>query len=281
MKPILSVSILLSCFLMVYTAYAATDARKRMGEDVVTVSDLQGDLAAEVSFGRDIAARILGRMKLVDSQPVNEYLNLVGHSVARFGSRPEVNYRFALVDSESINAYAAPGGYIFITTGAFALMQDEAELAAVLAHEVAHVNQRHIVNALGIRGSEQGAEAGLSRLIGGATDTVRVAFEQAIDKAVQILFDEGLKQADEMEADHLGVVTAALAGYDPQAMTRYLARIEAQHGEETAILYKTHPPMAQRQQAIGELIQTENLVAVGSARGQSRFSQIQGMLNNE
>ncbi|MFU8838596.1 MAG: M48 family metalloprotease [Thiohalomonadaceae bacterium] len=281
MKRILSLSILLSGFLLVQGVQAATDARKRMSENVVTLSDLQGDLEAEVSFGRDIAARILGRMKLVDNQPINEYLNLVGHSVARFGSRPEVNYRFALVDSDSINAYAAPGGYIFITTGAFALMQDEAELAAVLAHEVAHVNQRHIVNALGIRGSEQGAEAGLSRLIGGATDTVRVAFEQAIDKAVQILFDEGLKQADEMEADHLGVVTAALAGYDPQAMTRYLARIEAQRGEETAILYKTHPPMAQRQQAIGELIQTENLLAVGSARGQSRFSQIQGMLNNE
>lgn len=260
-------------------AQAAPQAtRSRISDNHFTQADLLGDLEAELDFGQDVAARILGRLQLAEAVEVNRYLNLVGNAVALYGNRPELTYHFALVQSDTINAYAAPGGYIFVTTGAFGLMQDEAELAAVLAHEVAHVNQKHIVNALRIRGSEASPEAGVSRLIGGATDTVRVAFMQAVDKAVGILFEEGLQQSDEYEADRLGVTSATLAGYDATALPRYLARLAETQGANAEVLYKTHPPLSERQQAITAVLDREGLRALPGATGHSRFNEMKGML---
>jgi Putative Zn-dependent protease, contains TPR repeats len=277
--PITFISALLAAGLAWQTAAAAPQsARVRVSESHYTLANLQGDMEAEITFGRDVAARILGQLKLLDAPEVNQYLNLVGNAVALHGNRPEITFRFALVQSDTINAYAAPGGYIFVTTGAFALMQDESELAAVLAHEVAHINQRHIVEALHIRGSDDAPEAGLARLVGGATDTARVAFTQAVDKAVEILFEAGLQQADEFEADRLGLVSATLAGYDPEALPRYLSRLEKIQDAKTAVLYKTHPPLAERQRAIAAMLDNEGLRRLPGASGLSRFNDMKGKL---
>lgn len=277
MRSALSLLLLLVLVAVMLEATAAPrDARTRVSADVTTLRDIQADVEAETSFGSDVAARLLGEYPLVDDPQLNHYLNLVGNAVASRGSRPELTYHFALVQSDSINAFAAPGGYIFVTTGAFRILQDEAELAAVLAHEVAHVNQKHIVKELGVRGFEATPEAGISRLLGGSSDPARMVFAQAVDRAVEILFKSGLKQQDEFEADHLGLLTLAFSDYDPRALSRYLKRIQSLSGDRLDALSKTHPSFAARLRALDKLLKQENLGQLDGATGQSRFLTMQG-----
>lgn len=212
--------------------------RVSAGDPAVSSSD---DINEEVRFGREVAARMLGRYGLSTNDSLNRYVSLVGQSLARGTNRPELNYHFGVLNTADINAYAAPGGYIFVTRGALEKMQDEAELAGVLAHELIHVNEKHVVRELGIRATEGSAVSGLARLIGGGSETARIAFSQAVDKAIDMLFKTGYKREDEVQADKGAIAVCAVAGYDPSALARYFERISAARGKSTEVLDKTHP----------------------------------------
>lgn len=227
------------------------------------------DVRAEVEFGRHVAATLLGRFDGVDDEAVQDYVNLVGHSVAGVSRRPELTFHFYVLESDQVNAYAAPGGYVFITRAALDLMRDESELAAVLAHEIAHVDQRHIVKALDIGAT--GRDAGLAQLMGGASETTRVVFDQAVDQAITILFERGLEQDDELAADAQSTVLLAGAGYDPGALRRYLARVNAADPSKHAELDGTHPPFDARLAALDQQWQELGLDALDHPRLADRF----------
>lgn len=233
------------------------------------------DVAEEIRFGREVAARIFGRHGMFDNQEVTTYVNLVGLSVAQQTNRPELAFRFAVLNTDEINAYAAPGGYIFVTRGALLKMQDEAELAGVLAHEIHHVTGRHIVRELNIQGADGAAAAGLARLIGGSTDAARAAFSQAVDQAIEILFRNGYKREDEVQADRTAVLSAALAGYDPGALARYLERIGGIKEKATDVLAKTHPASGDRIAWIRAALQQEGMDPAQFKAGKDRFSTLQ------
>jgi predicted Zn-dependent protease len=199
------------------------------------------DVTEEIRFGREVAARLLGRYGLYANDPLTKYVNLVGQSLAAYSNRPELKYHFAVLNTSEINAYAAPGGYIFITKGAIDKMQDESELAGVIAHEMGHINGKHVVKELDIKATEGSAAAGLARLIGGGTESARIAFSKAVDKAMDTLFTTGYKREDEIEADKGSVMQCAVAGYDPAGLIRYFERISAAKGKSTEVLDKTHP----------------------------------------
>lgn len=263
----------LAIFVSAATA-APEDVRKRLPEKASAAGAntyRNTDVIAEIQFGRDVAARILGRYKYYDHQALNRYINLVGKGLALHAGRPELEFRFALVESDSVNAYAAPGGYIFVTTGALAQMQDEAELAAVLAHEIAHITERHVVRALNIRGREESAEAGLARLVTGSTDTARVAFAQAVETAVELLFDKGLKKQDEFDSDRLAVLLLANAGYDPGALKRYLGRVQALKGDETKVVTTTHPSFSDRLASLDQVMTSEGIAGLSHPTAKERF----------
>jgi predicted Zn-dependent protease len=186
----------------------------------------EADVEKEVLFGREVAAVVLADHKLVANDQLNRYVNLVGQSLVRHSNRPELEYFFAVVESSEINAYAVPGGYIFITTAALELIQNEAELAAVLAHEIAHVSDRHIVKAIDIRADDKSMTAMVSKIMGSAAESANVIFYQAVDHALALLFRTGLTREEEYEADTQAVFLAAFAGYDPSAYPRLLARLE-------------------------------------------------------
>ncbi len=245
--------------LMAFNLQAAQEFRQRIHAVKLDVEGITSDVEAEIEFGREVAARILGRYSLDDSESINRYINLVGQSVVRHAGRPELQFHFAMLESDEVNAYAAPGGYIFITRGALKLMRDEAELAAVLAHEVAHVTQKHIVKELNIHAADDSTEAGLAALLGGMSDPARVAFLQALDKAVELLFSAGLKKEDEYEADQVGTMLNVASGYDATALHRYLDRVKQQKGEKTAILSHTHPSFSSRLTLLQGLFQEEKL----------------------
>jgi predicted Zn-dependent protease len=252
-------------------ALAADDFRKRVHQAEETFADVD-DVKAEVVFGRELAARILGRYKLYEDKGLNMYLNMVGKGISLHSNRPEIEFRFAVLDTDSINAFAAPGGYIFVTKGALKAMEDEAELAAVLAHEVAHVTERHIVRELNIRGTETSPTAGFARLIGGSTDVMRGVFSQMVDKAVEILFEKGLKKQDEMDSDRIATMTIANAGYDPTALSRYLKKISADE-KETKVLTGTHPSFEDRIKGLDTALAENLLTDKKQATVKERFDE--------
>jgi beta-barrel assembly-enhancing protease len=114
-------------------------------------------------------------------------------------------------------------------------------MAGVLAHEIGHIVERHVVKELNIHGTEGSASSGLARLIGGGSDAARVAFYQSVDKALDILFKTGYKRDDEVQADRDALLFCALAGYDPAGLVRYFERLSAAKGKNTEVLDKTHP----------------------------------------
>jgi predicted Zn-dependent protease len=233
----------------------------------------EADIEKEILFGREMASIILSSRKIKSDINLNRYLNLVGQTLLRNASRQELEFHFAAVESDQINAYAAPGGYIFITTAALEQMENEAELAGVIGHEIAHVSERHIVKALKIRADDESSTALLGKVIGSGAETANVLFEQAISQAVEILFSKGLGVEDEFNADKQGVLLTALGGYDPMAYHRFLERIkpiiETRHGE----VGSTHPPFADRLTRLKEIIINEGLAFIGKSTNQSRFNQ--------
>ncbi|MDH5379177.1 MAG: M48 family metalloprotease, partial [Gammaproteobacteria bacterium] len=244
------------------------DFRKRShhhASDLVTESDIQ----TEIKFGRDVAARILGKYPLSLDSDLTRYVNLVGKSIAQQAGRPELVFRFAVLEADFVNAYSAPGGYVFISKGAIKKMQDESELAAALAHEVAHITQRHIVKEFKIKGKDDSSTSGLTKLIGGSQDAARVAFNQAVDSAMKVLFERGYKHEDEINADQEAILLLAASSYDPTALQRYLERI---HKSSKTSSHKTHPPSTKRVNAVATLLREEGLDKVKYTTAKERFT---------
>jgi predicted Zn-dependent protease len=194
------------------------------------------DIVQEIRFGRAVAARIIGRFGLNEDTQIMKYINLVGQTLARVANRPEIEFHFAVLNGEEIRVFGIPGGYIFITRGALREMRDEAELAGVLAHEVGHIAEKTVVRELRIRGIEDVGISGLAQVIGGSADPARVAFQKAVDKAMDILLMNGYKREDEAKADEDAVILCAMAGYDPSGLVRYTDRTRSIMGNRTGAI---------------------------------------------
>ena len=249
----------------------AGDSRKRISTIVNDFSNLS-DIEAEISFGRELAARILGNYNLLDDEKITRYVNLVGRALALYAGRPELEFYFAILDSDEINAFATPGGYIFITKAALMKMDNEAQLAAVLGHEITHVVKKHVVKELNIKGEDASAVGGIASLIGSATSSFRVAAEQALDQAVDILFNRGYKIADEIEADRVGILLASIAGYDPSALREFLKNTKG--FEKADKTYRgEHPIQEVRMREIDKTLEANGLRDVKKAKVRERFHE--------
>jgi predicted Zn-dependent protease len=231
----------------------------------------------EVLFGREVAARILGRHARVPNFTLQRYVNLVGRHLAQFSARPELEFRFAVIESDAVNAYSTPGGYVFITTGALAALHDEAELAAVLAHEIAHVSERHIVHELRIGTTGESVEQTLVRLLSSPGETGRTTFLLAVDEALNILFERGFRKEEELAADRLATLLLANAGYDPLALRRFMARMQGSAAQPS----RTHPPSPDRLAALDALIAAQRLEAPGYPNGAARFAAMSKILREK
>ncbi|MDH5230574.1 MAG: M48 family metalloprotease [Gammaproteobacteria bacterium] len=265
---------LLACFFLLSISglvISQEDFRLRESNRNATTTTME-DIQTEIKFGQDVAARVLGRIPLYRNQKLTRYVALVGKAVAMYSSRNEIEFHFAVLDSDHANAYSAPGGYVFITRGALSLMQDEAELAAVLAHEIAHITEKHIVKEFKIKGKDSSQLSGMSRMLGGGSDTARVAFFQAVDQAVKILFETGFKQQDELDADRVATLLLASTNYDPMALKRYLKRIKDNHNQENQ-KKSTHPATTARLTSLDQVLNDEGLTNVDFPRAQNRFNQ--------
>lgn len=209
----------------------------------------------EADIGRVVAARILKTYPLSKNERLQKYVTLVGNTVAAYSARPTLAWHFAVIESDIVNAFSAPAGYIFITTGALQQMHSEAELAAVLGHEIAHATQKHILKE--IKRSEiitSGLDLASSSTSSGSWLTDDLG-KKIGEVATEKLFKTGLSRRDEEESDRIGVQLAEAAGYRGAAMLDFLHRLETLEGStQTAVLTSTHPAPAQRIKTLTPLV---------------------------
>ncbi len=261
-------SFVILCLFFHYPVMAGEE-RKRASTLSLEYSNVS-DVKAEISFGRDLAARILGNYKLLDNEKINKYVNLVGRGIAIYSGRPEIKYYFGVLDTDDVNAFATPGGYIFITRGLLKKVENEAQLAGVLGHEIAHVVKKHVVNELNIKGEEGSAASGISSMIGGATGTFRVALDKALDEAENILLKRGYKIKDEIEADRVGILLAGVAGYDPMGLQAFLKKARSFEIEDKTHKGE-HPVYETRMKKIKEVLVTNGLINVKLTKVRERY----------
>ena len=217
-----------------------------IGKDVVTATSGMSE-EDEIAVGREIAGRTLGAAPLVPDPELQAYVNQVGRWVAAQTDRPDLQWHFGVIDTASINAFAAPGGYVLVTRGLYEILDNEAQLAAVLAHEIAHVALRHHITVM----QQTSAVSAGARIAQGQGRSYLV--NNLIGTGAEVLA-RGLDKDAEFEADRMGVVLAARAGYDPYAMVEVLHKLAVRSGDDQALalLFKTHPPPGERLTHLGD-----------------------------
>jgi predicted Zn-dependent protease len=227
----------------------------------------------EIQMGKDADADVRKTMGVYDDAAWQAYVTSVGMKLARASHRPNLPWKFTVVDEPAVNAFALPGGFIYITRGILPYLRDEAELAAVLGHEVGHVDARHSASQV----SKQQV-AGLGIALGGALAPKYSSVFGLAGNGLGLLF---LKygRADELEADRLGTGYAAAAGWDPAAMPgllETLARIDAADGTTRGVpnWALSHPPAADRVEKVQEsVVAARTASPSGTARNRPQLEE--------
>ena len=209
----------------------------------------------EIKIGNDLAGMILGAAPLVDNAAEQHYVNRLGMWLALHTDRADLPWHFGVIATGDVNAFSTPGGYVLISQGLFERVRNESELAGVLAHEIAHVVQKHHLHALQseMRTSAVADVGGSMVASGGVTGFLT---EQVI-KAGKTLYTRGLDKGDEYEADRMGVVIAARAGYSPYGLAGVLQTMSAEQDQKgMALMMKTHPNPTDRMDRLGKAMGT-------------------------
>jgi predicted Zn-dependent protease len=204
-------------------------------------------LEKEISMGREMATEVEKESKMIDDPAINEYVNRVAQNIVR-NSDARVPFTVKVIDSDEINAFALPGGFFFVNSGLLLAADDEAELAGVMAHEIAHVAARH--------GTEQASRGQLFQyasipliFVGGG---VAYGISQAANVLVPLSFLKFSRGMEE-EADYLGVEYMYKTGYDPNAMVRFFEKLQAKEKAKPGTvskLFATHPATGDRIQKV-------------------------------
>ena len=198
----------------------------------------------EIEMGNAIAAGLLGASPLVKSPPQQKYVNGVGRWLAQNSGRPDLPWHFGILDTTAINAFATPGGNVFVTRGLVERMRSESELAGILAREIAHVVQRHYLNDIR-KNAPKGLVVDVASLKSGGltSDAARAIARLGLDG-----YARGLPRDDVFEADKVGVAIAARSGYEPYGLVAVLQTLNAMPPNDPAmaLFLKTHPSSSDR-----------------------------------
>ena len=200
--------------------------------------------AEEIELGQAVASNLLGAMPLYQNQKVQQYVNNVGRWLASQTERPNLPWHFAVVDDNSLNAFATPGGNIFITSGLLRRMRNEAELAGVLSHEISHVVKKHHLQAIQAAARSRGGKNLLNRVVAQKVNNgIASAVVQNMIGAYAEVYTKGLDKGEEFEADRMGIVIAARGGYDPYGLPAVLQMLDTFSPQDAnaSLLFETHP----------------------------------------
>jgi predicted Zn-dependent protease len=201
----------------------------------------------EADIGRMVSARVLKTYPISTNDKLQRYVTLVGNTVAAYSSRPTLEWHFAVIDTPIVNAFSAPGGFIFITAGSLKEIHSEAELASVLGHEIAHATQKHILREIK-RANVISSAKDLAATTNQGSNWLNNDLGRRIgDLAYEKLFTTGLSRRDELEADKIGAELADAAGYNNASFVTFLEGLKKLEGSsQLRQLTATHPAPADR-----------------------------------
>lgn len=239
-------------------------------------SDIPQD--KEIQIGKDLSAGLLGATPLVDDPVVQNYVNQIGRWLALQTERPDLPWTFAVIDTDTVNAFAAPGGYVFVTRGLFLMLRNEAELAGVIGHEISHVLRRHHLVAI-----EKQMRASLATDMTGMLVNYDSQMVDALVGAGMQLYAKGLDRDDEFEADRMGVVVAARSGYDAYGLPAMLMTLNSrgESDQNLSFLFSTHPPTIDRLGQLDQEMQGRMDQYSGAAGQTQRFLEMQQRLRGD
>lgn len=224
------------------------------------LDDLTFSEEEERQLGEDVSLKIRQRFGVVQDADVHKYVMLAGTVIAQQSERPKLPWTFIVLDTDGVNAFASPGGFVHITRGALGLIANEAELAAVLGHEVAHITRKHTINAIRKNnavklGSDQAR--GRAALIAAAAGAV-------YDNIIENAYDRG----DELDADRVSIELTQKAGYKPSTLGDFLNRLAERNNsqKERNGLFASHPETKERITRIGQLAASSKAAALVESR---------------
>jgi hypothetical protein len=204
----------------------------------------------------------------MQDEKVTRYVTLVGTVLAQASSKPKLDWTFVVLDTDGVNAYAAPGGFVHITRGLLGLMKNEAELAGVLGHEVTHITERHTVEAI-----KKGKLVNMGGEAAGGGGLRQQFLSRMAAAAFNKIFEGEFSRDDEDESDKIGSQLANKVGYAPNGIAEVLKKIQARNGsrQERNGMFASHPAIKDRISNNEKLIKSARLNATATA--EPRYKQ--------
>ena len=262
---VIFVGLIFSCESMMkaadFSARKAGEAgiiKQEKADSISTSARAIGNAAEQITpeqeyyIGRAVAANILANYRVWNGNPaLTTYLNNICMAITINSPRPYIykSYRVAILDSNEINAFATSGGHIFVTRGLIRLAKSEDALAAVIAHEVAHIQLKHGIKAIRNNRISQALADVSASAIGNATgmniSQLTSVFNESVGEIVQTMVNSGYSHVQEYEADNMALTLLASAGYNPSGLVEILQELRAAQGRNTGFA-KTHPSPAVR-----------------------------------
>ena len=246
---------------LINQAQKANDAKNKY--DDLNITDTE-----ERQLGERVSASLTSKYGVLQDKDLTKYVSLLGGVLAQQSSRPDLKWTFIVLDTDGVNAFAAPGGLIHVTRGLLGLAKNEAELAGVLGHEITHVTAKHTVRAIQ---KSKGISMGTDQVGSGSLQNTVVA--KMAEKAYHLVLDGEFSREDENEADKVGVQLANKVGYAPSGLVDLLKKLDARNTgrEERNGLFASHPATRDRIAKLEQQIKTEKLAA--SALGETRYAK--------
>jgi beta-barrel assembly-enhancing protease len=231
------------------------------------ISEMSISEKEEREMGDAVGATVRSEFGVLQDAALTKYVSMVGNVLAKASTRPDLKWEFIVLDTDGVNAFAAPGGLVHITKGALGLIKDEAELAGVLGHEIAHITKKHTVNSIKrSKGTKIATEQAGSQTNFLVTQLANLAYDSIVEK--------GWDRGDEDDADQEGVRLANKAGYNPAGLTSFLQKLMDRNkdykGSKPNGLFATHPDTRDRIAKVTRQIKTEKLAA--AAMGEARYA---------
>lgn len=213
--------------------------------------------AQDVQLGQQIHAQLMksGDVKLSQNQRLNAYIRTIGQRLVQSSSRAKLPFQFYVVEDKAINAFATTGGFVYINTGTIDAADTEDQIASVLAHEIAHITEKHVLENI-----QQSA------IIQGGAQAIGVESSNIAGAAAELALRRPKSREAEYEADASGLMILSRAGYDPQAMPQFLTKLLNLGGRNAPTVFSTHPPSRDRISRVNQLIAANNLVAPNPQR---------------